>query len=304
MGVLYIALFGSHVSVVREGETPVKLTRAMQNLLAYLLLQRQRLHSREVLLDLFWKELNQKQARGCLNTALWRLRKVLEPPEIPFGTYLVTTSSGEVGFNHESEYWLDVAIFESQVERITALPVEAILPGEAEDLSQALGLYKGELLEGVYDDWAIQEREYLRRLYLNGLSHLMAYYFNQKAYSRAQQYGQAILRIDPLREEIHRRLMRLYIEAGDRAQAAVQYETCRKILEVELGIEPMEETQALYSGLLASSRDRPDPEPTSGSTGLQDAVNQLQQATHRFEDAQQQLQHAIHLLERLASGDN
>jgi DNA-binding SARP family transcriptional activator len=204
-------------------EAEIKLTRIVQDLLAYLLLQRHRLHPREVLLDVFWKDATEKQARGCLNTALWRLRCALEPEGIPNGTYLVSTNQGEVGFNPDSDYWLDVADFEEQVRLVASLTVDVVKPSQAAALEKALDLYRGDLLEGNYEDWAIREREHLRHIYLNALAYLLDYHRHQKAYTQALAFGDKILRLDPLREEIHRAMMRMYCDNGQRFAPGIEY---------------------------------------------------------------------------------
>jgi DNA-binding SARP family transcriptional activator len=47
--------------------------------------------------------------------------------------------------------------------------------------------------------------------------------------------------------------MRLYAKHGNRVNAVRQFDLCRETLDSELGIPPMEETQALYSQILASA---------------------------------------------------
>jgi DNA-binding SARP family transcriptional activator len=112
MGVLRISLFGSYDVCNSDPPTAsVKLTRTIQSLLAFFLLE-PRLHSREVLAGMFWKEYDTGRARNCLNTALWRLRQALEPGSTPSVAYLLTNPYGDVGFNWESDHWLDVEIFE------------------------------------------------------------------------------------------------------------------------------------------------------------------------------------------------
>jgi predicted ATPase len=54
------------------------------------------------------------------------------------------------------------------------------------------------------------------------------------------------LELDPWREEAHRQVMRVLAANGDRSAALAQYETCRRILAKELGVEPSAETQKLY----------------------------------------------------------
>ena len=101
MNHLKINLLGI-VRVAHQGvPTETGMGRAVKGLLGYLTLFRHRFHAREVLAGLFWGESSEDRARSSLNTTLWRLRKVLEPGSIPIGAYLVTTPSGEIGFNME-----------------------------------------------------------------------------------------------------------------------------------------------------------------------------------------------------------
>jgi DNA-binding SARP family transcriptional activator len=305
MSVLRIYLFGS-VRIVHDGRpAEVNVTRIVQALLAYLLLQRHRCHSREVLTGLLWGDHREDRAHGCLNTALWRLRRVLEPEGIPRGTYLMTTPAGEVGFNRERDYWLDVEVFEAQVGQVLAQPFTAMEAADVEELEQTLQLYSGDLLEGFYDNWALREQERLRCLYLNSLAHCMYYYRHHGAYEESLACGQQILNRDPLREEIHRDMMRLYLDAGRRALAVRQYETCHAILATELGIPPMEETQALYAQIapLAGHHRRQSPVAAEVTT-LQQALQQLGKAMQACDKAREQVQRAIQLVEGFTEGRN
>ncbi len=108
METLQITLFG-HVSVVHpHANEPLKLPRSAQALLAYLLLH-QHLAPRDVLMDVFWVNHPPDRARSSLTTALWRLRHLLEPGDVTPGTYLVTGSMGEVGFNWASNHFVEGA---------------------------------------------------------------------------------------------------------------------------------------------------------------------------------------------------
>ena len=239
------------------------------------------------------------QARSCLSTALWRLRRSLETAEAPRDTYLLTTATGEVGFNWESRHWLDVTIFEHEVKRVLALPPEALDPGQASALQNALGLFTGDLLEGFYDDWALRERERVRTMYLDSLSRLMRYHHSRGDYDESVSAGQKILACDPLREEIHRELMRLYLHSGQRALAVRQFKVCRDVLAEELGIPPMEETQALYYQITQGADEPHDASGISSPSPLPQALTTLRQAMQEFDSARSQLQRAIHLVERL-----
>ena len=90
-------LFGGVQATLNDWITEIQLTRENQGLLAYLLLQRHKLHSRETLAEMFWGEQSQRKARGSLNTALWKLKKVIELEGIATGTYLKNSHTGEGG---------------------------------------------------------------------------------------------------------------------------------------------------------------------------------------------------------------
>jgi predicted ATPase/Tfp pilus assembly protein PilF len=62
--------------------------------------------------------------------------------------------------------------------------------------------------------------------------------------------------MDPWREEAHRQLMLLLARSGQRSAALRQYETCRRILADELGVEPGAETRVLYERIRAAESAR------------------------------------------------
>jgi DNA-binding SARP family transcriptional activator len=288
--------------IVHDGyASATKVTYTCQALLAYLLLQRHRSHPRDALAGLFWPDHSQERARSSLNTTLWRLRQALESNGTPRGTYLLSSSTGEVGFNLDSEHWLDAAAFETQSRQSLAKPIPAMEAADAYALENTLQLYTGELLEGFYDDWALRERERLRRLHLNSLAHLMRYYQHQKAYQESLAYAWKILDQDPLREEIHREIMRLYLANGQRALALRQYELCCELLAREMGIPPMEETRALHTQIVNETAARPNPAiPAYSSIDYPQILQQLRQAIEGFDEARSQVQRAIQLVEQLA----
>jgi DNA-binding SARP family transcriptional activator len=307
MGVLRISLFGSY-EVCNSDPTSVsvKLTRTIQSLLAYFLLE-PRLHSREALAGMFWKEFDTGRARNCLNTALWRLRQALEPGNTPAGAYLLTNPYGDVGFNWESNHWLDVEIFEKSLKPAIQSP-----PGgsgwKIQQIEEVLDLYSGDLLEGFYDDWVLQEREIYRRLYLNGLAYLMQAYRDQHRYEKSLACGQKLLYLEPLREEVHREMMRLFAENGQRSLALQQYETCRQVLKQELGISPMEETDRLYHQLLtngpaAVSFTSPG-QASSAPAEFHQALFQFQNALKKLAEVQRDLQEAIQKFGQLSEKED
>lgn len=299
MGLLRVWLLGS-VRIAHGDRPPeTRICHSVQTLLSYLLIHRQRLHHREVLLGVFWGDYSEDRARSCLSTALWRLRRVLEPDGVARGAYLVTRPSGELGFNSESDHWLDVAVLEESAGRLIKQLPAHVSAAQVRELEAALQLYRGELLEGFYHDWVLRERERLHVLYLSALCWLMRCCWEGGAYDQSAAYGRQILLHDPLRESVHRDLMRLYLTMGQRDLALRQYQACRETLAAEFGVSPSEETHALY--LEATSNGRRSPQPDSSGRDLdvlKDALASLQQAVRAMDRARQQLQAAVQLADR------
>jgi DNA-binding SARP family transcriptional activator len=294
MSALEIRLLGTF-QIGHQGRVQVpRPIHAVQALLAYLVLHRQKTHAREVLAGLFWGDYTETKARSCLSTALWRLRQVLEPHGIARGAYLLTRSSGEVGFNSTSDHWLDVAALEEGLQPLVRSRPALHPSFDWAGAEKAMTHYSGDLLEGFYEDWALRERERLRLLYLDGLSRLLDHYSEIDALEQALACGWRILELDALREEIHRAIMRLHLRAGHRSLALQQFESCREILKHELGVAPMPETQALYSEI------RPEGKAAHWrrtSSTRERVLPPLHAAAQSLDQAREQLNRVIRLVE-------
>ncbi len=129
-------------------------------ILAYLALYcPRRTVTREELAAVFWAEDEPPQANHSLRQSLSWLRARLEPDGTVPGSVLQTPPRmGAVGLQPGS-YTSDVMRFESLL-RDSARP-NLSPDARGQLLQRALALYRGDLLPGVYDDWAQTERERL-----------------------------------------------------------------------------------------------------------------------------------------------
>lgn len=296
---LKVKLFGGVRITHDNWVTKVILPREIQALLAYLLIKRHRHHSRDVLAGVFWGDYSQEKARGSLNTALWKLKKALEPEGISPGTYLNNEHPGEIGFNSEGGFWLDVEVFESETKCILKYPLRTVEETQVIYLENLIELYRGELLEGFYDNWVFWERERLRELYLKSLIYLMQYYGFHEDYERAIAYGQKIISIDPTREEIHCEIMRLYLQNGERSLALRQYEICRSTLVENFGISPMNEIHSLYLQIISGGkRDRLT--IAREKINFDQTLRQLTEASRAIELAKEQIHHTLQMIAKFS----
>src|SRR4051794_9502342 len=99
---------------------------------------------------------------------------------------------------------LDVAAFDAAQARADA---QTPTGHEREALEQAVHLYRGDLLEGCYDEWVLDVREAYRERYLTHLLRLGEVLVLDGDHVEAVRIGRELLRADPLREETYRFLM-------------------------------------------------------------------------------------------------
>lgn len=258
-------------------------TRRAEELLAYLLIHQRARHSREKLVDTLWPDASISNGRASLSTTLWRLRSVFDRLQVPAAEYLQTDRDW-ISLEPSTTLTCDHSDFEQQM-----LSAERASGDEArlEQFLLAVELYRGSFCDGIYAEWCLRERERLERMYLRAQGQLMAGYMRQALYQKAIDAGQQVLDNDPLREEVHRALMRCYWKLGQRAAAAQQFQRCAKLLQQELQILPMPETIALYRGIVEERLE----EQGDGAVTARDL--ELRAAYDNFLAAAEQLNSAL-----------
>jgi DNA-binding SARP family transcriptional activator len=208
----------------RDGQV-VPLERKTAALFAYLALEGPT--SRSKLAGMLWADSTEDTARSNLRQRLYRLR-------VAVGKDLIVSDEP---LRLEPSLEIDAVRFES-----------LIFTGEFETALQ-LG---GELLAGHdYDDcpdlndWVLAARERLEAGWREALGNESASLEIAGDYSPALKRAEQLLARNPISEDANRRVMRLHYLAGDRPAALRAFEQCKTILETQLGVEPLPETQNL-----------------------------------------------------------
>jgi DNA-binding SARP family transcriptional activator len=238
-----IRLFGKFSLRCQDRELLARASKAAREIFAYLVVHRGAPVSREVLAGLIAPTASRERSRKALRQSLWSLRLGLGESGAAEATRLVRVADGWLELDG-ADAWLDVAEFE-HVAVLRTTKERALPPPDTRRLAGAVELYRGDLLEGWYQDWCLEERERLRQIYLETLDALVAACESAQDVSAGVAYAIRALHADPARECTHRSLMRLYCLSGDRASAVRQYDRCVDALRSELGIEPDEQTRAL-----------------------------------------------------------
>lgn len=219
-------------------------------LLAYLLIERNQPHRRESLGAIFWPDVAEKHARNNLRVSLHRMRQAIEEKE----QEVVIANKQELRLNGEADVWVDVWAFEDALDSVDSHSHEKLTNCAycLEDLTQAIGLYRGPFLKGfmlegsqAFLEWTIIKQEWLHRRALESLATLTEGYVEVGEYETAEDFARRQLELEPWREKAHYQLMLILALRGERSAALTQYETCRKVLQDELAVAPSEATKNL-----------------------------------------------------------
>jgi DNA-binding SARP family transcriptional activator len=226
---------------VRMGSQPLeRMNRgAAHDLFCFLLIFRNRRHSRDALAELLSAGDAPAASRKRVRQALWQLQGALG-----HRADVLSVEPASVAYEHAD--WLDADAFEDAYVH-TAAPGSGDLDrAGAEEAAVAVRLHGVGLLPGSYHDWCAVERERLRAMYLAMLVKLMDYCEHEGDYHASISYGEQILRDDVAHELTHRRLMWLRYLLGDRTAALRQYHRCVAAMDEELGVPVSHATRGLF----------------------------------------------------------
>ena len=187
-------------------------------LLAYLAVESDRAHAREVLAGLLWSDCANRDALSNLRGALANLREAIHDREANPPYLFITRDT--IQFNVASDSSCDVVtLFQQTADQ-----------SNFQNLQSAIGLYHGAFLEGfsladspAFEEWVLLKREQLNRLVLSALHRLADHCEERGEYERAQTYARQQLELEPWDEQAHQQLMRLLAFSGQRSAALAQY---------------------------------------------------------------------------------
>lgn len=272
---LILRLLGE-AAIEHNGHLITELPSRTAEALLFYLVCHERPLPRETLAELLWEERPANQALANLRSILSSLRQVV-------GDYLLVTRN-TVAFNHASDYWLDAAAFQHQITPL--LKNLALTPTQAQQLNDALALYRGHFLAGfhlresrAFEEWVLLQQERWQRLAHDGLIRLVDYYLSNGQYAAGIPWAEKLLALDPYDEQARRQLMWLLARHGQRNAALQVYDSGRVLLMTDLGVEPAAATQQAYQRIRALSLPPPHhlpPEPTP-FVGREEEMTQLEQ---------------------------
>jgi len=209
-------------------ETPIRLrSPKTEELFAFLVCKRT--VSREEIVETLWSDLEKEKALKNLNSTLYYIRQAIDADKIE---KVIHASRSEI-YIEENGFSCDLYEFERLLKEIRSFPERADKP-----LKQAEAQYTGDLLKGKMFEWAIPLRHRLEKLYIEQLEAACRRCLaNHRPLDSLHHFG-LILKLDPLREDIHHEVIRLHIELGHKSEALRQFQLLEKLLQQELGMKP------------------------------------------------------------------
>lgn len=243
---LRICLLGP-VAIEIDGTPVVIASKKARALLGYLVQRGGTDVARSTITGLLWSERGEEQARASLRQTLSELRAAFTKSNrqpINASNESVTWTTGSA--------WIDIKELES-----------AAGSDDDEALREAALLIRGEFMEGLsvdeaaFEHWLAGERERFRQLACTIHSRLMDRAERSGDIEEALNHGLKLISFDPLQEEVHRALMRLYAAQGRNDAALAQYERCKRELLSQLGVQPESETETLARSIRSGRRNGP-----------------------------------------------
>ncbi len=220
--------------------------RSAKTLVKLLAIQPGHALHREQVIDVLWPKMNAESALNSLAKALHVARRALQPglPRREDSAYL-RLADGMLLLDTERVI-IDADEFEQLAE-------DALRRREIAAYDAAFAAYGGELLpEDRYESWCSERRTALAELHTRLLLGMAEGLERRGSYSEAAERLRDVLQQDPMREAVHRQLMRLYAWMGAPDQAIRQFHSCEAVLRHELDLTVQPETISLYDEILAN----------------------------------------------------
>jgi DNA-binding SARP family transcriptional activator len=188
-----------------------------------------------------WPDASTEHASGSLRTASSQIRRVVRTDCVvrrPDGLLL-------------QDAWVDTFYFLQAAHRAALAARSGHHLRVLATAQAAEHLYVDDF--HAYDDdsdWAVSEREHLRRARHEMLCDAAAAAFELHRYRECLELATTAVRVEPASETAHRLVMRAHGTLGDVGSALRAFEACREHLARELGADPSAQTQELHLRLL------------------------------------------------------
>ncbi|MBA3352217.1 MAG: tetratricopeptide repeat protein [Blastocatellia bacterium] len=225
-------------------------TRRARDIFCYIATSKHRRVPKDVVIEAFWRDDDPATVEKNFHPTISHVRKALNSRQA-FKQNFVVFRDGAYQLNPEPSYSIDAEEFEHFIAEAEKAKREKDISRFRENLEAAHALYRGEFMTGVYDEWAEERRVFYSEQAIRVASALAKLSLAEKRWADALKFAGEVLRGDPYREDMHRLSMKVLAAQGKRAAVQKHFESMKKLLSEELGIEPSAETRRLLKDLVS-----------------------------------------------------
>jgi len=241
------------VQILRDATRPLAAdawtTRRARDILCFITSRPHHRASKDTIVDTFWGETDLEAVEKNFHPTVSHIRKALNSNQ-PLKQNFLLYREGDYQLNSEFSYRIDTEEFDRLVSEGENARRARKFDECLEAYERAVALYRGEFMHGSYDPWVEEQRTYYREQYLRLLESLAKVAQKMEDWTKSMQLAQRILHEDQFREDIHCLIMRAHGALGNRGAIKEQYEALKRLLKVELGVEPSPGTRRLYNELV------------------------------------------------------
>lgn len=208
-------------------------------LLKYLVCERHRMVSTDMIAEALWPQAGPSEARNRARHYVHALRERLEPDRpVRSPSRIVVARRGGYHLN-TNHVRVDADEFEREARAGLSAFVQGLSEPAAEHIDNALRLYQDPFLaENPYEEWALEERERLHELAGRSLRAQVRIRTDLGHLDAAAECARRLADMEPFDMDVQRMILDLCIRRGRRSEAFRRYSVLRQRMLQSFGQEP------------------------------------------------------------------
>ena len=268
--IFYVKLLGELEISYKGKNISEKSSKAKKiwNLLAYIVMHKNRLLLQSDLIDTIWTEDENSNPKSSLKTAMYRIRAMLSELAVDNEEFIIS-SRGAYSWNTDIKCNVDAIEFERLC--VESEQQNLNFDERIKLLKTAIDMYEGDFLKRFASDlWVIPLITHYHSMYVDKIKDLLMLLEQDKRYEEMEKYALNAIRIESYDEKIHCYLVKAFTKQGNNTAAIAHYNKATKILLANLGVQPSAELRNLYLDVLKTQK--------SLETNLDKIIDDLKEA--------------------------
>lgn len=205
-------------------------TKKAQEIFIYLLHNRDKIVTKDELIDLFWEDTPLDKTHAQLYTTIYYIRKNIGP----YHMYMSIKSEQNGYILRTKNVLIDLVEWERQLKQAPDIQTDTLAQHE-----EIMALYTGGYLEAYYYTWTENERFRLEQLWMRHAKKMAMQYHLDYKLEKAIQWFNKVTNAQPADEQANFTMMRIYAELDYGLLVNHQYEYMLWALnELDVSVEP------------------------------------------------------------------